>query len=386
MKLKSAFALGLISIALISCDKEDENEDPQNGNNPSYSVPDNYVFEDEDGNNTVSFSGQTDRLNQLAEITTLMKSGNTPGTPVSAQALKDMFSNTNGNGNGNLSFTSSKQLKNKCANQFQDATDVQADFELWMDKLEEISLTTVSGEFNASNGQAGCIETDGVGPYLVDENGFEPVQYIEKGLMGAVFYHQITAYYLTDALIGDGVDNTSAVDPENGKYYTAMEHHWDEAFGYFTSSIDFPASGTDRFWGKYSTTVDPQLGTNQKIMDSFLKGRAAIANGDMATKNEMRDVVMEELELVVAGTAIHYLNAGRENFANDARRVHQLSEAWVFLNDLRYNPQSKASAQQINSMLENLGNNFYDVSISDINSVRDELSAIYGLDSVKELL
>ena len=204
--------------------------------------------------------------------------------------------------------------------------------------------------------------------------------------MGAVFYHQITGYYLTDEKIGDAVDNSAPVDPDNGKYYTAMEHHWDEAFGYFTTATNFPLEGTDRFWGKYSNTVDPHLGSNQKIMDAYLEGRAAISNGDMATKEEMRDIVIEELELVVAGTAIHYLNGGRENFSNDAIRVHQLSEAYAFLNDLRYNPNSIATPQQINALLADLGNNFYDISITDINSVRDELSAIYQLDAVKELL
>jgi len=362
MKFKHLLVLSFTAIILVSCDKDDDNNDPQSDNNPGYNVPATYSFVDSDGNNTVSYSGQEDRLNQLAEITTLMKTGNTPGTTVDAQVLKDMFANVNGDGNGNFSFVSTKQLKDKCANQFSDAAAIQADFESWMDKLELISS------------------------YLVDENGFEPVQIIEKGLMGAVFYHQITGYYLTDEKIGDGVDNSTPVDPENGKYYTAMEHHWDEAFGYFTTATNFPEEGTDRFWGKYSNTVDPHLGSNQKIMDAYLTGRAAISNGDMATKEEMRDIVIEELEFVVAGTAIHYLNGGRENFTNDAIRVHQLSEAYAFLNDLRYNPNSKASPQQINAMLADLGDNFYDITIAQINGVRDELSAIYQLDAVKEVL
>jgi len=386
MKFKHFLTLSISVAILVSCDKDDDNNEPENNNTPAYNVPDTYTFADADGNNTVSYTGQEDRLNQLAEITSLMKTGNTPGTVVDGQALKDMFANVNGDGNGNFSFVSTKQLKNKCANQFTDAAAIQADFEAWMDKLDQISSQTQAGVFDASNGQAGCLNTDGAGPYLVDENGFEPVQIIEKGLMGAVFYHQITGYYLTDEKIGDGVDNSTPVDPENGKYYTAMEHHWDEAFGYFTTATNFPSEGTDRFWGKYSNAVDEHLGTNQKIMDAYLMGRAAITNGDMATKNEMRDKVIEQLELVVAGTAIHYLNGSRENFTNDAIRVHQLSEAYAFLNDLRYNPDSKASALQINALLEDLGDNFYNITISEINSVRDQLSAIYQLDPVKELL
>ena len=72
----------------------------------------------------------------------------------------------------------------------------------------------------------------------MDANGIEYTQLIEKGLMGAVFYYQITNVYLGDGKMD--VDNADQVDPDNGKYYTTMEHHWDEAFGYFSDAVDFP--------------------------------------------------------------------------------------------------------------------------------------------------
>ena len=75
---------------------------------PPYTVPSTYIFTDASGNNTVSYPGQTDRLNQLSEMVSLMSNGITGA--VSAQDLKDMYANVNNNGNGLFSFTSTKQL------------------------------------------------------------------------------------------------------------------------------------------------------------------------------------------------------------------------------------------------------------------------------------
>ena len=52
--------------------------------------------------------------------------------------------------------------------------------------------------------------------------------------MGAVFYYRATSVYLTDE--GMEVDNEEIIAGEG----TAMEHHWDEAYGYFGASDSFP--------------------------------------------------------------------------------------------------------------------------------------------------
>ena len=382
MKKLLVILFGLSATLLTSC-SEDDDTTPTPNPPAGYNVPDTYVFTDDEGNNTVNFSGQIERQNQLAEIETLMKSANTAGTSISAQDLKDMFANVNDNGNGNFTFSSTKQLRNKCATEFTDAEEVCLEFETMMENLAAISQSTQAGEANGENGVAGIVQSGDAGPYLMDANGQEYTQLISKGLMGAVFYHQITGYYLTDEKIGDGVDNTSAVSTEDGKYYTAMEHHWDEAFGYFTTATNFPEDGTDRFWGEYANVVNPSLGSNEILMNAFLKGRAAISNDDMTSKNEQRDIIIEEMERVVAGAAIHYMNKARDQFANDARRNHFLSEGMGFINGLRFNPNASLSPQQINAIKSEIGDNFYDVTVSDILSVRDQLSAAFEMDNVK---
>lgn len=383
MKNILLFALGLSTIVFTSCSSDDEDTPPAQNPPAGYTVPDTYVFTDAEGNSTVNFSGQTDRLNQLAEMTALMKSANTAGTVVNAQDLKDMFANVGNNGNGNFSFSSSKQLRNKCATLNTDAEVVQLEFEEMMDNLAAISETTVAGEANGTNGVAGIVQTGEAGPYLMNAKGQEYNQLITKGLMGAVFYHQMTGYYLTDEKIGDALDNSIPKDPEAGKYYTSMEHHWDEAFGYFSSEVTFPTLGTDRFWGGYCNKVDPQLGSNEKLMDAFLTGRAAISNDDMVTKNQQRDIILTEMERVVAGAAIHYMNKARAEFANDAKRNHYLSEGTGFINSLRYKPNATITPIEINAIQAELGDNFYEVTIAKIISVRDQLSDKLGMNDVK---
>src|SRR5690606_10381735 len=107
--------------------------------------------------------------------------------------------------------------------------------------------------------------------------------------------------------VGDD-DNDNFV---TGKNYTEMQHHWDEAYGYFTSAIDYPANGTDRFWGKYTYAREGVLGSATTISEAFRKGRAAIDNKDYDTRDAQIAIIRNEMEKVCAGTAISYLNKAK---------------------------------------------------------------------------
>ncbi len=329
-----------------------------------FEVPSTYSF------TNVSYTGQTERLNMLEEMTTYMKTGDNSGTVLDAQVLKDMYANQN----NPFSFTSSKQLKDK-------TFSLDADlFETYMDNIALASQSTVPG----SNGVAGVVESnDGSVKYLFDENGIEYTQIIEKGLMGAVFYYQATSVYLSEDKIGGAVDNETIIPGEG----TAMEHHWDEAFGYLGVPTDFPTN-TDgiRFYGKYCNSRDPFVGTNDNLMDAFILGRAAISNKDMDVKAAQVPIIRFTWELVVASTAIHYLNGGNANLADDAIRNHQLSEAIAFTSALKYNTTKLISDAQIQEVLDLIGTNLYEVTSSDLVAARNILSSVYALDEVKDLL
>ena len=327
-----------------------------------YEVPTSYNFEN------VSYSGQTDRLNMLEEMTTYMKTANTMGTTLDAQVLRDMFENAN----DPFSFTAEKQLKDKCI------ISAVATIESYFDKIALASQSTVAG----SNGVAGVV-SNGIKSYLCDENGIEYTQLIEKGLMAAVFYYQATAVYLGEGKIGPDVDNETV---EAGKG-TDMEHHWDEAFGYLGVPTDFPANTDDaRFYGKYCNSRDAVLGTNSALMNAFLKGRAAISNNDMVTKDIAVTLVRDTWERVIAATAISYINGGKADIADDALRNHQLSEAIAFVTALRYNPTKKISDTDIQAVLDYIGTNLYEVTITGLDNARDLLSAVYKMDAVKDQL
>lgn len=378
-------------LILASCTK-DETPDPtpETPTGLSYNVPTTYAYEDADGNSTVSFSGQAERLEMLGEMTVYMKSANTAGVGLDAQQLKDMYANngfTWADAPGLGMTGSTKQLKNKTAASSGSADPtIQAYFEAMMDSIAVLSNATVMGVEDGGNNQAGIVVStvDNNTKYLMNHNGLEYTQFIEKGLMGAVFYNQITLVYLGPDKMN--VDNTTAVDAAAGKFYTTMEHHWDEAYGYFTTGLDYPNNGTDRFWGKYANSREGVLGSATKLDYAFRRGRAAIANDDMTERDAQIAIIRTELELVCAGTAIHYLNDAVSDFGDDAVRNHVISEAVVFLNSLRYGHNPAITNQQIDDIIDTIGEDYYEVTIANLTSARDQLASIMGLDSVKEQL
>ena len=355
----------------------------------SYTVPAKYEFTDENGNNTVSFSGQKDRLDMLSEMTTYMKSANTAGTHLDAQQLKDMYANNSYNWTSVSGST--KQLKDKTAygsaNGSADA-GIQGMFEDYMDSIAKISQMTTTGNEDGTSGVSGVWPNDGVkGPYLMSGDGVEYAQLIEKGLMAAVFMSQATVHYL--GTIGDD-DNTAAVDASNGKYYTEMEHHWDEAYGYFTSEIDFPTNGTDRFWGKYAAGREDLLGSATKIAEAFRTGRAAISNEDYTTRDEQVTIIRNEMEKVCAATAIHYLNDAKTYISDNTARNHVLSEAYAFIDGLRYGHNGingvNMTSSDIDQALNYIGTDFNNITLANIDNAIDLISSKIGLDDVKASL
>lgn len=379
---KIAFILLASGVAFTSCKKkgctdeaatnysEEAKKDDGSCVFPELEIPATYSFTDDNGNNTVSYSGQVDRLNQLEEMTTYMKSGT--GAALDNAILMDMFANTGDNGGGNFTFSSSKQLKNKCFD-----SDV-AMFEGWMS-----DLATASADFaeTAASGQAGTLTT-GEKTYLFDANGMEHVQLIEKGLMGAVFLNQALNTYFGSGKMD--VDNTTAADAAGGKHYTEMEHHWDEAFGYFGAPVDFLTNTDDlRFWAKYCNKQNDALGCNAIIMNAFLKGRAVISQDfDLSMRDEQIEIIRKEWERVSASQAVTYLEGAKDNFGTDnAKFLHELSEAYAFILSLKYVPLETRVIDfaTIETLLDTtIGDDFWAVTVADLTSAINTLNSTYG--------
>lgn len=362
IKLKNIILLTTISTTMLltSCEKA-----------PKYDIPSTYNFEN------VNYNGQTQRLAMLTEIKNYLTTANTQGVTLDANRLLAMFENDADNAQWLGTYEDSKQLKNKTFDFYQPT------FEVYMLNIANASQSTVTG----SNGQAGVVtSSDGTKSYLLDSNGIEYTQIIEKGLMGTCFYYQATAVYFGDDKMN--VDNETVIAGEG----TAMEHHWDEAFGYLGVPTDFPTN-TDglAFWGKYTNDRDGLLNCNTTIMNAFIKGRAAISNDDLATRDEAITEIRNAWEEVVASTALHYINAGIENFNDDALRSHALSEAVAFTFSLQFNPTRKVNTPEVNELLAKIGGNaaihemnLYNVTVADLEEARDLLASYFGWEDIKE--
>lgn len=353
-------------------------------------VPSTYTFT-RNGNSTVSFGGQTVRMNMLSEMVTKMKTANTAGVAVTEADLHNMYANngyTWADTDGLGLATTTKQLKNKTAYGSAGGSadaGIQAMFEGYMTSLANISASTVTGTEDGMAGTAGVWANDGVkGPYLMDANGKEYTQLIEKGLMCAVLMSQVTVNYL-GGISGD--NNTDILD---GKDYTEMEHHWDEAYGYFTDAVDYPTNGTNRFWGKYSNSRESLIQSASKISLAFRTGRTAIVNKDNTVRDAQIVIIRNELEKVSAGTAIHYLNSAKSNIANNVARNHSLSEAYAFLEGLKYGhnaiSNSGMTSAEIDTALAYFGSDFNTVTLADLNNAIDLIASKTGLTSVASSL
>jgi hypothetical protein len=347
-------------LLLASCDRD------KGSVTPSYPVPTTYEFEN------VSYAGQTARLQMLGEMIKYIETAHTPGVVLDAQKLKDMYANANNPFTGAGLNASGKQLKDKTI------LSEQGNIEKLLEEVAAASRSTSPG----SNGVAGVVTTkDGTKSYLLSPQGFDYAEQVEKYILGATFYFQATGVYLSEEKTGDAIDNVT-VKPGEG---TTMEHHWDEAFGYLGVPRDFLTNTTGlAFWGDYVNRRDAQLGSNAKLMNAFLKGRAAISNKDMKGKNEAIPVIREEWEKVSAATAISYLNRAKTNITDDAVRNHVLTEAIGFINALRFSPAKKISNPQVDQVLGFIGTNLYEVKAADLDKARDLLATVYGFADRKD--
>lgn len=391
MTINSFSVLAFSCVLLMSsCSKEgctdpvasnyDSEADVEN-NTCIYDVvaPDQYFFTDNAGNNTVSLTGQWQRLNMLSEMVDYLKTANTPGISVDETTLHAMYANDSYTwiDTEDLVMTgSSKQLKNKTAGGDLAITDI---FDGFMSDVAAASALTVEGATSGSAGVDGVVlsSTNPDKQYLQSGQGQEWTQLIEKGLMGACFYYNISSVYFSASKMD--VDNSMPVDTADGKYYTAMEHHWDEAYGYFTEKKDYPSQGTNRFWGKYAFARETPLGSATIISEAFRLGRQAIVLNSLDLRDEQIAIIRTEMERVAGGTAIHYLNDAVEKFADDALRNHALSEAKAFIMALPYGVNTSVDVAAADQLLNTLGSDFYNVTPASIIDTRDALAGYLDL-------
>jgi len=324
MKKHYCIFITLSTIIFFGSCKKDKNTTTTPVTPVTYTVPTTYNF------TNVNYNNQKMLLAMADQIVAKVNLANTiPNTVVVAQTLKDMFNNVNNHFNDsayNLN-TSGLKLADYCS------ATAQADLMNYFDSIGVYSQSTTS----ASEGVAG-VSASSASPtkkYLLSPSGIFYSQLIKKTIMGGICAYEIANVYMADS-IGAGIDNNTVVAGSG----TALEHYWDEAFGFFGVPIDFPTNVSGlKYFGSYSNQVNAGFSSNSILMNAFLIGRAAISNKDLTTEQTQAAIIVTTFDQLDAAAIVQEMKETDENIeAGDAVAAYgTLSEALGFVRSLKYN-------------------------------------------------
>lgn len=299
----------------------------------------------------------------------------------------------------------------------------------WFEACDALAVAYSTGNIPTDPGGAQ------IASWFVSAEGVDYQQLIQKFLLGAVNYSQGTDDYLDDASDnGLNADNTM---PDDGGPYTALEHAWDEGFGYWGGARNYleytddeiaTSAGRPEYVGGYndadadgaidlgaelnfSASVNAgkrdlaaaELGAatdyTEQTMLAFLTGRAIITHAggslsdeDFALLQEQRDLAVDGWERALAATAIHYFNVTiRDTLADEysfADHTKHWAELKGFLLTLQFNPRSQISDADLVTVHDTVGvapvlpaDSGADQRVADLVAARDLLAGAYGFDS-----
>lgn len=360
-------AVILMMLTSMSCKKKTTDPTPEpEPSGPSYAIPTTYSF------STMDYTTTAQYLDMLGEMTGYIRTAHSTSTsPVlSGTKLQDMYANANSQFTATALSSSGLQLKNQTSTTFSLQTQVDAS----LADVGNVTATTPT----ASNGVAGKL-ISGTKAYIVDANGIEYKEFLEKSIMGGVFYYQ-AMLRLTNI---SSYDNTTVIAGQG----TAQEHAWDVAFGFFGVPAAFPTSTVGiKNWGSYCNSVNSAIGSNTLMMNAFLAGRAAISNKDDAGRDQARNTIVATWEKIAAARCITYLKSAKSNITDDAVRSHNLSEAIGFIRGFKYNSSKVITDAQIAQLEGYIGTNFYTVTTTNLDNAINSLASIFNLVSVLPVL
>ena len=303
---------------------EDEEAADNDTDTMTMETPTEFVFEsrfeEHAGESSVSYSGQVVRNLLVNDIKSLIASNVGGGNTATINSMM-------ANDDPNLAIYTGSGL-NTVQTKYHDISTSQLN-----DRLAAVTSYTDPGYgANAQDMITGWVaESEG---YSVRPGGLDLGQMTQKVMWGAIAYWQGTSKYMSKI---PNDDNTMSDD---GDPYTAMEHHWDESFGYFGAARDYNtgySDDTDRKTDPYNDSngdglidfkteynmgwavtaakrdlvdgVSADYDFTKTIFDAYLEGRTLIYN--QAPLDEIlvqRDIILNTWEKVVAAVSIHYIN------------------------------------------------------------------------------
>ena len=319
---KLLYFLSFMLMFSIGC--EDEEAADNDTDTMTMETPTEFVFEsrfeEHAGESSVSYSGQVVRNLLVNDIKSLIASNVGGGNTATINSMM-------ANDDPNLAIYTGSSL-NTLQTKYHDISTSQLN-----DRLAAVTSYTDPGYgANAQDMITGWVaESEG---YSVRPGGLDLGQMTQKVMWGAIAYWQGTSKYMSK------IPNDDNTISDDGDPYTAMEHHWDESFGYFGAARDYNtgySDDTDRKTDPYNDSngdglidfkteynmgwavtaakrdlvdgVSVDYDFTKTIFDAYLEGRTLIYN--QAPLDEIlvqRDIILNTWEKVVAAVSIHYIN------------------------------------------------------------------------------
>ena len=331
-----------------------------------YTVPATYNF------NNVSNGGQAVRLLLLDDLVTKIAEADA-GTVTKADLVL-IYENTN---NLHSNIATGKNLKDKVATTAIDSTIVD-----YFAQIESLSSA---------------------GKGYVSDSGIDLKQTIEKTLMGAIFWYQALSY-----LNGVPDDDNEAVTAGEG---TDMEHHFDEAFGYFGAARDYndytdaeikspsekdsDADGTidpesekcsyfaltaaKRDLGALAVSATSTLDYTKTIFDALLEARAAISNIDYPKRNTAITTIKDNWEEIIAATVIHYINEVKSDISSGSTSLNQhWAELSGYFNMIPHRTDNKLGSSTIATINGYIGKKPADATATNLDKAAQLIQVAYG--------
>ena len=375
-------------LATSSCKKEPPIDLPAVGirksidyNSLTPSTPYRNLFLDNAGDTVVDLSNGNTRYKMFQALNYYLGAALRDSKTLDSIQMKNLFSNTGNPFTDIPSLNITGVTLNAAGVQLRNitASSVPADAEIARKRIESLfgDMARLSVFFadTAAKGKPGKI-----GSYLADAKGIEVAQVIQKSLIGAA---QID--YICNVLLNSGLD----ADNKNivpGKKYTQLEQNWDEAYGFLTlnpvyllGSTDATKGTSESFLGSYIWEYNK--GNYAKIYPAFLRGRAAIANNDIAEAKIQAAFIRSVMEKAIASAAVGYLNKWKSG-STDASRIHSIGEGLGFIYSLRYCKLNGGNAAFSDGILNDLINSpdgYWDLTSGKVNDAVNTITIKFNL-------
>lgn len=405
-----AGTIGIAALLTFAVGCGDDTTEPDD---TTITVPNAYTFESRfnEGNSSVGYNGQVVRNLLIQDIQTKITELGMPGaTPITAAELLALYEYNDASNLTTVTSTGTlPPLEDKYS---QIATDKNLSgkiSDMTIPGYDKTADQLIRGWFQtiATNSQ----NADLLGTPMVytTAEGVDLSQMINKLLLGSVSYYQGTGVYL------QGILDQNNNDEDGSGGYTAMEHHWDEAFGYFGAARDYPsftdvqlAGSTDDyvndansdgkidFSSEYNFAFARNAGKRDNgastdftktAFEAFVKGRAYIAGkGAQSEVVEQRKIAAETWEKVIGATIIHYINEvvadmDKLTEASSPEEQPDMNKHWAEMRGyamaLYYNPFRKISDQDMGIFQGYLG--FAPVYDSNLETTHSEYRSKLGL-------